>query len=147
MNRKWKKTAFRKWAPWKETPITLKIAKTDDIELYHSQEIKNILRNKGIIGYSEGSKLGNQHTVSGLYILNGLKGISEIRTESYSWYLGLNQEILDAELLAIFKALSEALKIIRNSPNNPNKDTKIYIYTDSQAAIQRLEKIADLGPG
>jgi ribonuclease HI len=73
--------------------------------------------------------------------------MSEIMTESYSWYLELNQEILDAELLAIFKALSKALKIIRNSSNNPNKDIKIYIYTDSQAAIQRLEKIADLGPG
>jgi hypothetical protein len=56
----------------------------------------------------------------------------------HSWYLGLNQEIIDAELLAIFKALSEALKIINQTPNNPGKDTKIYIYTESYTAIQRL---------
>jgi hypothetical protein len=79
-----KNKGFRKWALWKETPITLKIAKTDDIKLYHSQDIKDILRNKRIIRYSGGSKLGNQHTGPGLYILDGLKGISEIRTESYS---------------------------------------------------------------
>jgi hypothetical protein len=53
----------------------------------------------------------------------------------HSWYLGLNQEIIDAELLAIFKALSEALKIINQTPNNPGKDTKIYIYTESYTAI------------
>jgi hypothetical protein len=59
----------------------------------------------------------------------------------HSWYLGLNQEIIDAELLAIFKALSEALKIINRTPNNSGKDTKIYIYTESYTAIQRLQKI------
>jgi hypothetical protein len=59
----------------------------------------------------------------------------------YSWYLDLNQEIIDAELLAIFKALSKALKIINRILNNSGKDTKIYIYTESYTAIQRLQKI------
>jgi hypothetical protein len=59
----------------------------------------------------------------------------------YSWYLDLNQEIIDAELLAIFKALSKALKIINRTLNNSGKDTKIYIYTESYTAIQRLQKI------
>jgi hypothetical protein len=57
---------------------------------YHNQEIKEILSNKGIIRYLDGSKLGNQHTEIGLYLLDGLKGNSEIRTERYSWYLRLN---------------------------------------------------------
>jgi hypothetical protein len=47
----------------------------------------------------------------------------------------LNQEVLDAELLATFKALSEALKSINSGPYNYVKDIKVYIYTDSQAAI------------
>ena len=34
---------FEKWAPWKENPITLEIIKSENIELYHSQEIKEIL--------------------------------------------------------------------------------------------------------
>jgi hypothetical protein len=47
-----------------------------------------------------------------LYLVNGVKGNIEIKAIKYSWYLGLNQEIIDAELLAIFKVLSEALRSI-----------------------------------
>jgi hypothetical protein len=126
---------------------TLKTDSIDDVEQHHNQEIKEILSNKGIIGYSNRSKLGNQHTEAGLYLLNRLKRNPETRAERYWWYLRLNQEILDDELLAIFKTLSGALKSINNSPSNPTKNIKVYIYINSQAAIQRLQKIRDLGPG
>jgi ribonuclease HI len=142
-----KNKGFKKWAPWKENPIKFEASKIDSTEQQHNQEIKEILLNKGIIGYPAGSKLGNQKTGVGLYLVNGLKGNTETKAMKHSWYLGLNQEIIDAELLAIFKALSEALKIINRTPNNPGKDTKIYIYTESYTAIQRLQKIQDLGPG
>jgi hypothetical protein len=39
------------------------------------------------------------------------------------------------------------LRIINQTPNNSDKRTKIYIYTESHTAIQRLQKIQDLGPG
>jgi len=41
----------------------------------------------------------------------------------------------------------EALRDIKNNPASPNRDIKVYIYTDSQIAIQRLRKTQDLGPG
>ena len=48
----------QKWAPWRENPINF-MALKNDIERHHSQEIKEILQNKGIIGYPEGSKQKN----------------------------------------------------------------------------------------
>jgi hypothetical protein len=45
----------KKWAPWRGNPINFK-ASSNDIERYYSQEIKEILLNKGIVGYPEGSK-------------------------------------------------------------------------------------------
>ena len=48
----------QKWAPWRENPINFIVLK-NDIERYYSQEIKEILQNKGIIGYPEGSKQKN----------------------------------------------------------------------------------------
>jgi hypothetical protein len=137
----------KKWAPWKENSIKFETSKTENIERQHNQEIKEILLNKGIIGYPVGTKLGNQKTGIGLHLVNGVKGNTETKAIKYSWYLGLNQEIIDAELLAISKVLSEALRIINQTPNNSDKRTKIYIYTESHTAIQRLQKIQDLGPG
>jgi hypothetical protein len=102
----------KKWAPWKENSIKFETLKTENIERHYNQEIKEILLNKGIIGYPVGTKLENQKTGIGLHLVNGIKGNTETKAIKYSWYLGLNQEIIDAELLAIFKALSEALRII-----------------------------------
>jgi hypothetical protein len=41
----------KKWAPWRGNPINFK-ALSNDIERHHSQEIKEILLNKGIVGPS-----------------------------------------------------------------------------------------------
>jgi hypothetical protein len=102
----------KKWALWKENSIKFETSKTENIERQHNQEIKEILLNKGIIGYLVRTKLGNQKTGIGLHLVNGVKGNTETKAIKYSWYLGLNQEIIDAELLAISKVLSEALRII-----------------------------------
>ena len=45
----------KKWVPWRGNPINFKVL-SNDIERYYSQEIKEILLNKGIVGYPEGSK-------------------------------------------------------------------------------------------
>ena len=83
---------------------------------------------------------------AGLYLLNGVKRHPK-KAERYSWNLGCNQEILDAKLLAISKALTEAIRIININSINPSQETGIYLYIESQAAFQRLQKTQDLGPG
>jgi len=135
----------KEWAPWKENPINFKASK-NDVERHHSQEIKEILLNKGVVGYPEGSKQKNQKIGAGLYLLNGRKGHPK-KAERYSWNLGYNQETLDAKLLAIYKALTKAIRIINTNPINSSQETRIYLYIESQAAFQRLQKTQDLGPG
>jgi hypothetical protein len=122
------------------------MASKNNTERNYSQEIKEILLNKGIVGYPEGSKQKNQKIGAGLYLLNGVKKHPK-KAERYSWNLGCNQETLDAKLLAISKALTEAIRTININPINPGQETGIYLYIESQAAFQRLQKTQDLGPG
>ena len=96
-----------------------------------------------IIGYSDGSKLDNQDTGAGVYLINGTT-FPEIETE-HSWYLGKNAEVYDAELFAILKTLQLGLRIVEN--NEINKPIYIYIFLDSLAAIEKLQKHYDLGLG
>jgi len=110
------------------------MASKNEIERYHSQEIKEILLNKGIVGYPEGSKQKNQKIGADLYLLNGIKKHSK-KEERYSWNLGYNQETLDAKLLAISKALTKAIRIINTNPINSSQETGIYLYIESQAAF------------
>ena len=55
-------------------------------------------------------------------------------SESQSWNLGSHMEVFDAELFA----LGKAFKIAFNQISLFTKD--IWIFSDSQAAIQRLQK-------
>ena len=109
----------------------------------HTEEIKDISLQNYIIGYSDGSKLDNQDTGAGVYLINGTT-FPEIETE-HSWYLGKNAEVYDAELFAILKTLQLGLRIVEN--NDIDKPIYIYIFLDSSAAIERLQKHHDLGPG
>jgi ribonuclease HI len=54
-------------------------------------------------------------------------------------------EVYDAELLAILKTLQLGLKIVEKLDRGIT--TNIYIFSDSAAAIDRLQKLEDLGPG
>jgi hypothetical protein len=92
------------------------------------------LLNKGIAGYTEGSKQKNQKIEADLYLLNGVKQHPK-KAERYSWNLGYNQETLDAKLLAISKALTEAIRIININSINASQETGIYLYIESQAAF------------
>ena len=53
-------------------------------------------------------------------------------------------EVYNAKLLAILKTLQSSLKIVERSID---KQVLIYIYSDSAAAIQRLQNYLDIGPG
>ena len=91
----------------------------NNIKRNYSQKIKEILLNKGIVGYPEGSKQKNQKIGAGLYLLNGVKKHPK-KAERYSQNLGCNQETLDAKLIAIFKALTKAIRIINTNSINPS---------------------------
>jgi len=54
-------------------------------------------------------------------------------SESLSWNLGSSIEVFDAELFAIEKAFKIAFEKITRFTKN------IWIFSDSQAAIQRLQ--------
>ena len=62
------------------------------------------------------------------------KNFSAENSESLSWSLGLHAEVFDAELFA----LEKAFKLAFNKIFFFTKD--IWIFSDSQAAIQRLQK-------
>ena len=107
------------------------------------KEIKDILLQNYIISYSNRSKLDNQDTGAGVYLINGTTFL-EIETE-HSWYLGKNAEVYDAELFAILKTLQLGLRIVEK--NDTDKPIYIYIFLDSSAAIERLQKHYNLEPG
>jgi hypothetical protein len=65
------------------------MASKNNTERDYSQEIKEILLNKGIVGYPEGSKQKNQKIGAGLYLLNRVKKHPK-KAERYSWNLGYN---------------------------------------------------------
>ena len=54
-------------------------------------------------------------------------------------------EVYDAELFAILKTLQLGLKIVEKLDRGTT--TSIYIFSDSAAAIDKLQKPEDLGPG
>ena len=108
----------------------------------HAKEIEDILLQNAIIGYSDSSKLDSQGTGAGIYLINGTT-FSKTCIE-YLYYLGRHIEAYDAELLAILKTLQLSLKVVERSID---KHVSVYIYSDSAAAIQRLQNHLQVGPG
>jgi hypothetical protein len=102
-----------------------------------------MLLQNSIIGYSDGSKLDNLDTGAGIYLINATQ-FPEAQSE-HSYYLGKHIEVYDAELLAILKTLQLGLKTVERIDREIA--TNIYIFSDSSAAIDRLQKMDDLGPG
>jgi len=80
---------------------------------------------------------------AGVYLINRTIFL-EIEIE-HLWYLGKNTEVYNAELFAILKTLQLGLRIVEN--NDIDKPIYIYIFLDSLAAIKRLQKHYNLGPG
>ena len=107
--------------------------------LKHDREMQDIALQNSIIGYTDGSKLENLNTGSGLYLIDGTR-FPDVRQE-HSWHLGATAEVYDAELFAISKAIYYSHEIIKKSSRDVAKNTSVYIYTDSEAAIDRLKNL------
>src|SRR5271170_1165918 len=87
-------------------------------------------------------KLDNQESGAGLFLIDKTT-FPEVQ-EKYSWHLGPSIEVYDAELFAILQAIKRGLSIIKEKNV---KNSKFYIFSDSKAAIDRLKKHQDIGPG
>jgi hypothetical protein len=111
-------TGFTRRPPWQINPITynLEIGKDrKEIIQAHAKEIQNIQFQNAVIGYSDGSKLDNQDTGAGVYLINGTT-FPDTQSEHF-YYLGKNIKVFNAELLAIHKTLELNLKIVKNNIN------------------------------
>src|SRR5271170_4970672 len=139
-------TGFLKQAPWLVNPIEYSVngSTKDKEELVkqHSEFLKDTDLEACLIGYTDGSKLDNQESGAGLNLIDKTT-VLETRKE-YSWHLGPSIEVYDAELFAILQAIKQSLSIIKEKNI---RSTKIYIFSDSAAAIDRLKKHQDTGPG
>ena len=80
--------------------------------------------------YSNGSKNEQLNKLGAgiIYITNFIKN------QSFSWNLGSGMEVFNAELFAIEKAFKLAWE------NKQLNIDKIWIFSNSQAAIKRLKK-------
>jgi ribonuclease HI len=143
-------SGFKTQAPWLINPIDLDPITKDDsnkdkigLAQEHSQLLQDIQLKPSIIGYTDGSKIDNLDAGASLYLIDRTKS-PEVRKE-HSWYLGASIEVYDAELLAISKAIKHSLDIVKQK--DIAKNIYIYIFTDSQAAIDRIKKHLDIGPG
>ena len=99
---------------------------------YHNKVQKILSKNQDdsqILIYSNGSK--NEQTdklgAGILYTTNF------VQNQSFSWNLGSGMEVFDAELFAIEKAFKIAWE------NKKLNIDKVWIFSDSQAAIKRLK--------
>ena len=82
--------------------------------------------------YSDGSKCEKTGKLgAGVFCT---KNFSKDNSESFCWNLGTCMEVFDAELFAIEKAFKIAYERISFFTQD------VWIFSDSQAAIQRLQK-------
>jgi len=129
----------QKWnAPWTQnltSLIDIQISELDKEKtaILHHNKIQKILRNNednsNIILYSDGSKNEQSNKLgAGVIYTTNL-----VINQSLSWNLGSGMEVFDAELFAIEKAFEIAFK------NRQLNTEKVWIFSDSQAAIKRLK--------
>jgi hypothetical protein len=81
-----------------------------------------------IISYSDGSQSDRGYNGAGFFLTNS----SFSNQESMSWNLGLECEVYDAELFAIYKALDIGLQ------RSMVSTIDLWIFSDSQAALKGL---------
>ena len=83
-----------------------------------------------MILYSDGSKNEQLNKVgAGVFYTTNF-----VKNQSFSWNLGSGVEVFDAELFAIEQAFKIAWQ------NKQLNTDKVWIFSDSQAAIKRLKK-------
>ena len=125
--------------PWKECLNSLIDIRISELSKekeanQHKNQIQNLIKYQNVnnlIIYSDGSK--NEQTGNlgaGVFCT---KNFSMENSKSLSWNLGPHMEVFDAELFAMAKAF----KLAHNQISFFTKD--IWIFSDSQAAIQRLQ--------
>ena len=115
--------------PWQVNSISFQILNKEEAASIHQLKIQELLNKRNYIIYTDGSKLENKSIGIGVYLIDNHYQLNDQqRIYEYSWYLGKNIEIFDAELLAIQKALELAADAIIRKKENI-KD--IYIFTDS----------------
>ena len=108
-----------------------------NIEISELSKEKKVIQHKNqnvnnLIIYSDDSKCEKTDNLkAGVFYI---KNFSAENSESLSWSLNLHTEMFDAELFA----LKKAFKLAFNKIFFFTKD--IWIFSDSQAAIQRLQK-------
>ena len=96
----------------------------------HRKKLSDLQQNhsENIIIYSDGSKLSSQ-AGAGSYISYSIN-----KQQSYSWHLHSKLEAFDIELFTILKSIQQAEQNINTSIKN------IWIFSDNQAVIQRINK-------
>src|SRR5438552_806337 len=131
----------QKWnAPWSQSLaslIDIQISELDKKEtaILHHNKIQKILENNkdnsNIILYSDGSKNEQLNKLgAGIFYTTSF---ATNQSQSFSWNLGAGMEVFDAELFVIEKAFE-----IERKKKQLNTE-KIWIFSDSQAAIKRLK--------
>jgi ribonuclease HI len=128
-------------APWSQSLaslIDIQISELDKEKtaVIHHNKIQKILTNNkdnsNIILYSDGSKNEQLNKLGAGVFYTTNFAISQ--SQSFSWNLGAGMEVFDAELFALEKAFEIAWN--RKQLNTE----KVWIFSDSQAAIKRLKK-------
>jgi hypothetical protein len=97
----------------------------------HNQLLKTVLSKTTIVAYTDGLQgtipsLGTPTTGAGICLI-GFEGV----LQASCWNFGIEIEVADAEVVAINKALQATTRLVCKPKN-------LYIFCDSQAAIQRL---------
>ena len=99
----------------------------------HKNKILALQHNhsENIIVYSDGSKLSESQAGAESFI-----SFATDKQQSYSWHLNSTVEAFDTELFAMLKSLQQA----RAHSETLNSVKNIWIFSDNQAAIQRVCK-------
>jgi ribonuclease HI len=133
-------------SPWKKDLTSLIDIKISELSkekeaMQHKNQIQALIKYQNInnlIIYSDGSKCEKTGSLgAGIFYTSNF---SVENSGSFSWNLNSHVEVFDAELFA----LEMAFKLALNKSSIFTND--IWIFSDSQAAIQRLQK-SSLKPG
>ncbi len=129
----------QKWnSPWSQSLtslIDIQISELDKEKtaiLHHEKVQKILLKNQdnsNAIIYTDGSKNEQTNKLgAGVFYTTNF-----VKNQCFSWNLGAGMEVFDAELFAIEKAFKIAWE------NKQLNTDKVWIFSDSQAAIKRLK--------
>jgi ribonuclease HI len=133
----------QKWqAPWSQnlsSLLNIQISELDKEKtavLHHNMIQKILANNKdnsNVFLYSDGSKNEQLNRLgAGVYYTTNFAK-NQAQSQSFSWNLGAGMEVFDAELFALEKAFKTAWE------KKQEFTKKIWIFSDSQAAIKRLQ--------